>query len=610
MGRKEFRELADPSTVRETLAALPIDPGSETVALEAARGRVLAERIDADRDVPGFDRASMDGYAVRARDTFGADEADPARLELVGTIHAGEAPAVEPAAGEAVEISTGAVLPDGADAVVPVERTDSGGDEVAVRTAIAPGEHVMYAGADVAAGERILGPGRRLTAREIGLLAALGRETVPVRGRPTVGIISTGDELVRPGDSLADERGQIYDVNSYSMVAAIDDAGGEPRLYEHAGDDRTALAATLREAAGACDLVLSSGSTSASAVDVLYEVIEDEGELHLHGAAIKPGKPLLVGELEAAPYVGLPGYPVSAMLVFREFVAPVLRAAAGLDEPTRATTSGVLADTERFAEGRLRLLPVGLVTDGAGETLVTGVDKGSGATTSLVAADGLVTVPPSVDHLAAGETVEVTLFSPDVEPPPVLGVGEDDPVVARALDAVPGARYLPIGARPARRKLASGVPDIAVVTAETVEGASVAASWHHQWGLVVPPGNPADVAGVAELVDRDLRLANRTGDSWLRTALDTRLEELATDRDSERRTLETAIDGFGWTLRGHESPVRAVERGAADVGLGLAETATRRDCGFVELGTETVRLFVGDDRADKPGVETLIAAID
>ncbi len=453
--RKEFRDLAEPEEAHEAIASLDLAPDPESVPLREARGRVLAERVDAGLDVPGFDRASMDGYAVRARDTFGADEADPATLALVGQVHAGSEPTVTVEPGTCAEISTGAVMPDGADAVVMVERTtevagagaDGDGDAVEIRTSVAPGDHVMFAGADIAAGGRALGPGTEITPREIGLLSALGVDEVPVRGRPTVGIVSTGDELVRPGEELHSERGQIYDVNSYTIAAGVEEAGGEARLYPHAGDDYDEMERLLVEASEECDLVLSSGSTSASAVDVIYRVIEDRGELLLHGVSVKPGKPMLVGRLADSAYVGLPGYPVSALTIFRTFVAPAIRRAAGVPEPATATATGRMAVEERYSEGRMRLMPAGLVADGDGNTLVYPVDKGSGATTSLVEADGVVVVDPDTEYLAAGESVAVQLFSPEVRAPTLFAVGEDDPALSRLLDRVERPRYLALGSR-------------------------------------------------------------------------------------------------------------------------------------------------------------------
>ncbi len=631
--RKQFRDLADPETAHEVIAGLDVAPDPETVPLTDARGRVLAERIDAGMDVPGFDRAAVDGYAVRARDTAGAD-ADPVGLSLTGTVHAGERPETTVDPGSCVQVSTGAVVPDGADAVVMVEDTDeptastdgssartgasetsaseadtatAGTPTVRVRTAVAPGEHVMFAGADIAAGARALGPGTELSPREVGLLSALGVDQVPVRGQPTIGIVSTGGELVRPGEPLAHDRGEIHDVNSYTVAAAVAEAGGDPRLYPHAGDDRDELAATLREAARACDLVVSSGSTSASAVDVIYRVIEEQGELLLHGVAVKPGKPMLVGRLDDAAYVGLPGYPVSALTIFRTFVAPLVREAAGLPEPATTTVDGEMAVEERTPDGRRRLVAVGLVEDDDGDTLVYPVDKGSGATTSLVEADGVVAVDADTQYLAAGEQVTVQTFSARVRPPTVFGVGEDDPAVSRLLDYLDQPRYLAAGSRQGVRQRQVGVTDIAVTAGpldREPDGVELG-SWRREWGLIVPAGNPADVSGLADLVDRDLSFVTRDTGSGLRTSLGLAVAELADERGVERHDLVDAIDGFDRAVRAHESPARRVLADDADAGLGLRATADRLDTGFVPVGSQRVRLWAAECRLEKPGVARL-----
>ncbi|MEM4781758.1 MAG: molybdopterin biosynthesis protein [Halalkalicoccus sp.] len=608
--RKEFRDLVAPETAHEAIASLDLGGDSEAVPLREARGRVLAERIDAELDVPGFDRASMDGYAVRARDTFGADEADPAVLDLAGAVHAGEEPDVVVEPGACAEISTGAVMPTGADAVVMVERTDEVEGGIEIRTSLAPGDHVMLAGADVASGERALGPGTRLTAREIGLLSALGVDSVPVCAKPRVGIVSTGDELVRPGETLHSERGQIYDVNSYAIATAVEESGGEAVLYPHAGDDYGEMERILEEAAEECGLVLSSGSTSASAVDVIYRVIEERGELLLHGVAIKPGKPMLVGRFPESAYVGLPGYPVSALMIFRHFVAPAIREAAGLPEPPSSTVDAEMATEERYGEGRTRLMPVGLL-ESDGETLAYPVDKGSGATTSLVEADGVVEVGPDTAYLAAGESVSVTLFSPDVRPPAIFGVGEDDPLLSRVLDELDRPRYLAVGSRQGLRRLDRGVPDFAVVSGPVERETPTVdlGGWSREWGLVVAPGNPEGIEGLADLVDRDLRFINRPTDSGLRTTLSNAIVDLAEERGEKRHDLVEAIDGFELAARAHESPARNVADGRGDAGLGLRATAEKLDCGFVSLGEERVTALANPDRIEKPGVRTLREAI-
>ncbi|MEF8973657.1 MAG: molybdopterin biosynthesis protein [Haloarcula sp.] len=608
--RREFRDLASPEEAHEVVAGLDIDPEPEHVPLADARDRVLAERVDAGIDVPGFDRASMDGYAVRARDTFGADEADPVTLSVAGAVHAGEEPDVTVEPGSVAEISTGAVMPPGADAVVMVERTTETDDGVEIRTSVAPGDSVMLAGADIAAGARALGPGTRITPREIGLLSALGVDEVPVRGRPRVGILSTGDELVRPGDPLDSAAGQIYDVNSYTLAGAVAEAGGEPVMYPHAGDDYEEMERLLHEAADECDLVLSSGSTSASAVDVIYRVIEERGELRLHGVAVKPGKPMLVGTIGDSAYVGLPGYPVSALTIFQTFVAPAVRDAAGRDPPQTATVSGTMAVQERYGEGRRRLMPAGLVEDESGSLLVYPVDKGSGATTSLVDADGFVDVPPGTDYLAEGEPVDVTLFSPAVRPPTLLGMGEDDPLLSRLLDTASRPRYLPLGSTEGLRRLGNGVPDVAVVAGPTGgdHEATDIGGWQREWGLVVGPDT--DVSDLGDLVDGDYRFVNRDTASGLRRSFDDALEAFGEGRGVGRAEVVDAIDGYELTTKAHESPARKVLAGDADAGLGLRATAAKLDLGFVSLGTQPVRVLANPDRREKDSVTEFAEALE
>ena len=629
--RKEFRDLASPERAHEVVDSLELSAGTERVPLEAARGRVLAERVDAGLDVPGFDRAAMDGYAVSAPDTYGADDS-PVTLPVVGSVHAGERPGVSLEGGEAAEISTGAVMPDGADAVVIVERTETvDGDAaesdadraVRIETAVTPGENVMLAGADIAAGERALGPGTRLTPREVGLLSALGVDEVSVRAKPRVAVVSTGDELVRPGGDLDSRAGQIYDVNSYAIATAIEEAGGEPVVYPHVGDDMDAMERTLVEAADECDLVLTSGSTSASAVDVVYRVIEERGELLMHGIAIKPGKPMLVGRIggdgtgpesdSKSAYVGLPGYPVSALTIFRTFVAPALRSAVGLPDPRTAQVSGRMAERVRSEEGRRRLLAVGLVEDETGETLVYPVDKGSGATTTLTAADGIVDVPADTNGVAADASVTVDLFSPDVRPPTLLGVGEDDPALSRLLDRLDRPRYLARGSRGGLWRLDDGLADVAVV-AGPVERADVDAvdlgGWTREWGLAVPAGNPDGIDGLAALVDRDLSFVNRGTDSGLRTSLANALADLADERGADRHAVTDAVSGFDLAARAFESPARSVAAGDADAGLGLRATAAKLGLGFVPVGTQSVRVLANPDRTGKPSVEGLATTLD
>jgi putative molybdopterin biosynthesis protein len=269
-----------------------------------------------------------------------------------------------------------------------------------------------------------------------------------------------------------------------------------------------------------------------------------------------------------------------------------------------------MAVRERYSEGRLRYMPAGLVEDGDGNTLVYPVDKGSGATTSLVEADGVVAVPPDVEYLDEGEDVEVQLFSTDVRPPKVFGAGEDDPALSRILDDVDRPRYLSVGARQGLRRLRDGITDVAVTTDDTEpEDAVELGGWTREWGLVVPAGNPQEIDGLADLVDEDVRFVNRTTDAGLRTTLGSAVAELADERGVDRHDVVEAIDGFDFAVRAHESPARKVLAGKADAGLGLRATAERLGMGFVSCGEEAVRVFAADERAEKPGVQSLADAI-
>lgn len=260
----------------------------------------------------------------------------------------------------------------------------------------------------------------------------------------------------------------------------------------------------------------------------------------------------------------------------------------------------------------MRLLPVGLVTDAAGDVLAYPVDKGSGATTSLVEADGVIEVEADTEYLATDEAVTVNLFSPDVRPPTLFGVGEDDPAFSRLLDRLDHPRYLSIGSRDGARRLRNGVPDIAVVSGpneRTLDGPELG-RWQRDWGLLVPPGNPNDVSGIEDLIDRDLRFVNRDRPSGLRASLDARIDRLAEDHGVERHTYTDAISGYELTLNAHESPGRAVLAGKADVALGLRTTATTLDLEYIDLGTEAVRLLGNPDRQEKLGVQELVRELN
>ena len=613
--RKQFRDLATPSELQAAIGALDIGAGTEFVELLDADGRVAAERVDAAIDVPGFDRSTMDGYAVQAADTFDASEGDPLVADLSGVVEAGERPETDVSAGAVVSVATGAPLPQGADAVVPVERTtrkeQADGTAVEIRTAVAPGDNVMHSGDDVAAGDRAVGPGTVLTTRDVGLLAALGVETVPVVEPPSVGIVSTGNELVRPGNSLDAERGQIYDLNTYALAAAVRAAGGRPEVVPHVVDDYEQMHETLESVGERCELVLSSGSTSASDTDVLYRVVEDHGSLALHGVAVKPGRPTIVGEVADTPYVGLPGNPVSALSIFRTFVAPAIRDAAGRPPESEPTLAGEMVTSKRYTEGRTYLLPVAVIEDGGGDVLVYPVDKGSGAITSLTEADGVVEMAPETELLDRGESVTVELFSAETRPPSVLGIGEPDPLLSRLLGRLDGPRYLSHGSAEGRRRLRDGIPDFALLDEDDADAADgdPLTTYSREWGLIVPAGNPANISDLSDLFDVE-GFCNLPQSSGLRSAFDDALAEIAAESGASRHEITDRIHGYDRTVAGIRSPARRVAEGSATVGLGLRFAETALDVDFVPIDTQRLSVVAAPDRLEKTGLQTLRSVLE
>ena len=386
-------------------AARPLDRTSQ-VGLADAAGRVLAADIVAARDVPPFDRAAMDGYAVVAADTFGAGRQEPARLHCIESVHTGMVAVRSLAPGECIQIATGAPMPDGADAVVMVEETAREGEEVRVFVPVHPRQHVGRQGADITAGRTVLRRGDHLTPSRVGSIAALGIAEASVYDRPRVGIISTGNEIVEPGEPLAP--GQIYDINRFTLGAVVAEHGGVPVPYPITADSLPALGAAVDDIiARGTDILVFSGGSSVGERDLTLDVMRQKGAVAFHGIAVKPGKPTAFGHVGRTPVLGMPGYPTSCLSNAYLLLVPFLRAVARLP-PHRMRTVTVPA-AHRFVStpGRHQFYTVRIV-DGA----AVGAFKASGDITSMSQADGYVEIPLRTDVIEEGEPVEVALFGP------------------------------------------------------------------------------------------------------------------------------------------------------------------------------------------------------
>ncbi|MDN5344790.1 MAG: molybdopterin molybdotransferase [Clostridia bacterium] len=387
-------------------------PGRQelTLSLLEALGRELARPVIAREDVPGFTRATMDGYAVRAADTFGARESEPVFLRLAGEVPMGRAAAVTVGPGEAAAVATGSMLPPGADAVVMIENTDVAGEGlIAVFKPVAPGQDLVRQGADVRAGSTVLPAGHLLRPQDLGVLASLGVTRVTVYEPWRVGILATGNEIVAPEDEPGP--GQVRDINSSTLAALVRECGARATLYGIAPDDLQDLTARVRSALAENHLVLLSGGSSVGTRDLTVRVVEGlgESELLFHGVAIRPGKPTVAAVAGGKMVVGLPGHPVSAMVVFRILIAPLLRY-GGYNRRTGAgTVTAALGRQVTSIPGREDYIRVRLEAGPAGWVALP-VPGGSSIISSLVQADGLVLVPLEEEGLEAGAIVEVELF--------------------------------------------------------------------------------------------------------------------------------------------------------------------------------------------------------
>jgi len=610
MERKEFRELTPVEEARKLVNRIKVVPGTEHVHIGNATGRILAEDVLSAVDVPGFNRSVKDGYALRARDTYRATEPEPVTLRVTASVPAGCAGKFFVDDGEAIEISTGAPIPEGTDAVIMVEQTRQAGDDVFIYQPVHIAENIMRAGSDILKGERVLRRNTRIGSREVGVLASIGKTEVPVK-RLLVGIISTGDELIEPGRELLP--GKIFDANSYAIAANIEECGAVPRMYGIVPDDGKLMEEALERAINECDIVLTSGSTSAGIGDIMYRIIEEKGETLTHGISIKPGKPVVIGMINGVPTIGLPGNPTSALSIFNEFVAPILYNSLEVAPSFKTKVQAVMGTGIRSG-GREELFPVGVVRGRAYPA-----DKTSGAITTLADADGIIEIRAHTEYIEAGSPVEVTMFG-NARSPDIMFVGGQCPGVD-LLEDVTGKtiRTLNMGSSAGFTAIAGGTTDIAGVNMPDDEGkynshvirkmeltdVVLVKGYKRELGLIFRP--ETKVGGIDDLPG--LRLINRNRGSGTRAILDMELGRLAKQKGISRAELTKTIEGYNSGSKTHRSVCESIKDGRADVGFGLRTAAEEAGLAFLPVTEDEFDLVVRKEVLDAPEIEMLLRAL-
>lgn len=591
---------------------------SERRKLAAALGASLAEDITAPIDVPPFDRSNVDGFAVRSADLATAGEGAQVRLGLNGeTIHCGTVPALQVAAGTATPIATGGPLPRGADAVVMVEHTQPAGSAtIDVRRAASPGQFISYAGSDIARGEALLRAGTIVGSREVGMLAACGLAEVSVVRKPRVAVISTGDELVPPGEVLAPAA--IYDTNGAIVTAAIDENGGEAVFLGAIPDDEAQLEAAMRRALADADMLVLSGGTSKGAGDLSHRIIGRLGQpgIIAHRIALKPGKPLCLAVCDGKPVVILPGFPTSAMFTFHDMIVPVLRKMAGLPPRSDAKVNATVPVRIASELGRTEFVMVSLV-EGKDGLIAYPSGKGSGAITSFAQADGFLRIDALADQMPAGTEAEVTLFTPHVRVPDLVIVGSHcaglDLVTAQLAHAGLTVRSIAVGSLGGLAAARRGECDLAPIhlfddKSETynapylVEGLELVPGWRRMQGIVFRKGDKrfeghsAKDAVVAALADPSCIMVNRNQGAGTRILID--------------RLLGGARpEGYWNQPRSHNAVAAAVAQHRADWGMTIAPVAKAVGLGFIPLAEEHYDFALVTARKQRPAVRAFLDAL-
>jgi putative molybdopterin biosynthesis protein len=599
---------------RRFRAVLDLRPlGAEEIALSSALSRVLACDVVAPVDVPSFDRSNVDGFAVRAEDTFGASEDRPCTLHGTGeTLPPGVSPRLPVGAGEATTIATGAMLPRGANAVVMVEHTDHEGSAITVRRPMTPGANISFAGTDIGRGETVLRRGDLLTSRETGVLAAIGVARVSVVRRPKVAILSTGNELIAPGQAM--QPGRVYDSNATILADAVRELGCEAIPIGIVPDDREHLRKFVKQAL-AYDVVLLSGGTSKGEGDLCYRVVAElePPAIVVHGVALKPGKPLCLAATRLGerivPVVILPGFPTSAIFTFHEFVAPVLRLLAGRSLDASTVTSARLPMRVNSERGRTEYLLVGLIEADDGLAAYP-MGKGSGSVTTFSRADGFVAIPRQQEYVEADTLVEVHLLGHGLKPADLVVIGSHcvglDFLLGQMQSRGFKSKFLAVGSTGGLEAVRRGECDLAGIhlldpktnvynqpflstEMELLPG------YRRIQGLVFRPDDArfayralADVLAAA-LADADCRLVNRNRGSGTRILID--------------RLLDGAQPaGYSTEVRSHNAVVAAVAQRRADWGVAIETVANDIGVGFLSIQEENYDFVVPKNRRDRPAV--------
>ena len=593
--------------------------GVERVTLDDALGRVLAEEVFAKTSYPPFDRSTVDGYAVRASDLYSATEESPITLKVIGKAEVGIPFYGEVNEGECVEIATGAPVPRGANAVVMVEFTKRvAADKVMFFRPVAPNENIAQAGSDMSVGDVVLRKGTVISPREIAVLASVGIKEVAVYRKVSVAVFSTGNELASVGEDL--ELGKIYDINGPTLTAMLRELGAKADFRGIIPDDHEEMVRKIRDALlQGYDLVITSGSTSAGFGDMIYRVFDEisGGRVLVHGLKVKPGKPTVIAVSGDRLLIGLPGFPLSAMMVFHKLVKPIVEILGGIKPRATGLVKAKLAYRIEAGRGRLELIPVQLISGENGLTAYPLLGH-SGSTHLLSTADGILEAPESREFFQEGEEVEIMLLSEKIRPADLVIIGSHCPGIDLLLNRLGPleTKLINVGSTAGWNAIKRGEADIAgthlldPITREYnvfmldrlgLRGKAVLVrGYARRIGFVTRKGNPLKITSFKDIVEKDAVFVNRIKGSGIRTFVDIMFAEVGVESPYKQ------VRGYDYEVRTHTAVAAAVKFGRADVGVTLELMAKQYDLEFIPLGEEVFDFVISVKSLPKNAVRKFV----
>ena len=627
--RKVFRKLVSVDEARKHLEILlsNIKLSKKKVRITEAYGYTLAEDIKAKIDIPSFSRATKDGYAVRYKDVAKARENMPIKLKMIGYSKIGTLPSVHVGSGEAVAIDTGAAIPSGADSVVMEEYTEKEGDYVKVYKAVRPGENIQQVGSDIFRGEVILRKGTIISTREIGILASLGISEVEVYVKPKFCIFSLGDELISQGEAI--RPGCIYDVNGPMITSLLCELGFKAVYKGILPDDIDEITHAINESLRECDILITSGATSVGIRDLLINVISQIGdsEVVFHGVKQRPGSPTLLAKVKGKVLIGLPGFPVSALMTFYNIVLPALMRVYELGSTTVEVDS-ILGSDVRGDVGYINLYPVVIRRRGR-EIYSYPLFTESGAIATLQQSDGYLLIPEEKLLISKGERVKVILFSKYIRLPDIVVVSSHCIALDNLLNefikeynyhvkriwvgsmgAIEGIKlgYADVGGIHLLHE-ATGEYNIPYLRELDIKNIILYRGYIRRIGFVVGKGNPHNIRLIDDIIEKKVRFINRNPGSGTRTLIDRLIKEYCLRKGVNFEDVVERIDGYNLEAKTHEAVVTYVDEGLADVGVAIEAATVNRNVDFIPISKEYFDFLVSKERLSDKEVQDFISFI-